>query len=461
MEQIQQYIKENKERFLEELFEFIRIPSVSADASYSADVVRASEFLKEKLLGAGVDTVQIFSTPGFPLVYAEKIIDKNLPTILVYGHYDVQPAHVEDGWTTNPFEPVIKDEKIFARGAVDDKGQLFMQIKAFEFLNRKNLLSCNVKFLCEGEEEIGSKNLENFVREKKELLSADVAFVSDTDMIANDVPAITTGLRGLSYLEVEVIGPNKDIHSGQYGGMVDNPINVLTKMLASLKDENGHLTIPGFYDDVLEVGEEERAKLAEVAKYAVNESELKDSLGVGDLVEEKGYSKYESITIRPTFDICGISGGYEGEGAKTIIPHKAKAKISFRLVPYQNPEKIANLICKHLQVIAPKTVTVKTYIHSGGFSSVVPMDSLEYRAASRALLQTFGREPLPLKCGGSIPVVATFQEVLGIQTVLLGFGLESDNAHSPNESFGLYNFYKGIETIPWFYKYYVEEKKKV
>lgn len=460
MENIKAYIEEHKDRFLEELFDFIRIPSVSADPNHKADVVRAAEYLKQKMTEAGIDNAELKPTPGFPLVYGEKMIDKNLPTVLVYGHYDVQPAEVSDGWKTNPFEPVIHDEKIWARGAEDDKGQLFMHVKAFEFMNAQKNIPCNIKFLFEGEEESGSENLDTFVRDNKELLMADMVLVSDTDMIDNQTPAITTGLRGLSYIEVEVIGPNKDIHSGLYGGIVDNPLNVLAKMIASLKDDAGKITIPGFYDDVQEVSNFERQQLAEVGEKAIKKQHLQESLEIADLICEEGFSYYESANIRPTLDVCGMWGGYSGEGAKTIIPHSAHAKISMRIVPHQDPHKISTLVAEHLKKIAPPTVKVNVQIHSGGFPSLVPQDSLEYRVASRALQQTFGRGPLPLKCGGSIPVVATFQEVFGIQTILMGFGLESDNAHSPNENFGLFNFFKGIETIPWFYKFYADERQK-
>lgn len=460
METVKQYIEDNKDRFLQELFDFIRIPSVSADPKYKVDVVRAAEYLKQKMTEAGIDNVDLKPTPGFPLVYGEKIIDTNLPTVLVYGHYDVQPAEISDGWKTNPFEPVIQDEKIWARGAEDDKGQLFMHVKAFEFMHAQQNIPCNIKFLFEGEEESGSANLDAFVRANKELLSADMVLVSDTDMIDNQTPAITTGLRGLSYIEVEVVGPNKDIHSGLYGGIVDNPLNVLAKMIASLKDDSGKITIPGFYDDVQEVSETERQQLAEVGEKAIQKKHLQESLEIADLICEEGFSYYESANIRPTLDVCGLWGGYSGDGAKTIIPHSAHAKISLRIVPHQNPQTISALVADHLKKIAPQTVKVNVIVHSGGFPSVVPLDSLEYRVASRALEQTFGRGPLPLKCGGSIPVVATFQDVFGIQTILMGFGLETDNAHSPNENFGLFNFFKGIETIPWFYKFYAEERQK-
>lgn len=456
MEHIKKYIEENKQRFLDELFDLIRIPSVSAKAENKQDMVKAAEYLKRSILEAGADKAEIYSTDGHPILYGEKMIDPQKPTVLVYGHYDVQPAEPLELWSQDdPFEPVIRDGKIWARGADDDKGQLFMHVKAFEMMNRTQTLECNVKFMIEGEEEVGSEHLEQFCREHKEMLKADVILISDTTMIAPDTPSITTGLRGLSYMQVEVTGPNRDLHSGLYGGAVANPVNVLTKMIASLTDENLQVTIPGFYDDVIVVSEEERK---EMGKRPYNEQEYKESIAVNALVGEKGYTTHERLGIRPSCDVNGIWGGYTGEGAKTILPSKAYAKISMRLVPDQDAVKIAKLFTGHFTKIAPEGVTVKAeYLH-GGQAYVSPLDTVEYEAASKAMETSFGKKPIPVRSGGSIPIVSAFERVLGIKSILLGFGLDSDAIHSPNENYPLFNFYKGIETIPLFYKYYAESK---
>ena len=450
---MQQYIQQNKDRFLSELLELLRIPSVSADSKYKADVRLAAEFICEKLKSAGADISEINETVGHPIVYGEKIIDKSLPTILVYGHYDVQPADPLNLWDSPPFEPVIKDEKIYARGACDDKGQVYMHIKAFETMMATNSLPCNVKFMIEGEEEVGSDNLGMFVKANKEKLKADVILISDTAIVANDIPSIDVGLRGLSYLEVEVTGANRDLHSGVYGGAVANPINVLSKMIASLHDENNHITIPNFYDDVLELSPAERAAMA-LTPFSLEE--YQEDLAINDVRGEAGYSTIERASIRPTLDVNGIWGGYIGEGAKTVLPSKASAKISMRLVPNQQSDKMTEMFTKYFESIAPAGVTVKVHPHHGGEPYVTPTDSKEYRAAERAMEESFGKKPVPTRGGGSIPIVALFEKELGLKTILMGFGLDSDAIHSPNEHFGLFNFYKGIETIPLFFKYYSE-----
>jgi acetylornithine deacetylase/succinyl-diaminopimelate desuccinylase-like protein len=456
MEAIKNYIEKNKARFLEELFELIRIPSVSAREENKPDMLRMAEHLKHSLLKAGATLAEVYPTAGHPILYGEKIISKDIPTVLVYGHYDVQPAEPLDLWKTPPFEPVVKDGKIWGRGSDDDKGQLFMHVKAFELMNNTDTLTCNVKFMIEGEEEVGSVNLEKFCRDHKEMLKADVILISDTTMVSQDLPSVTSGLRGLSYMQVEVTGPDRDLHSGLYGGAVVNPCNILCEMIASLKDENGRITIPGFYDDVNECSPEERT---EMGKRPFSEEAFKRSVGVDALAGEKGYSVTERIGIRPTLDVNGIWGGYTGEGAKTILPSKAYAKISMRLVPYQNAEKIASLFEKHFISIAPPGVKVKAeYLH-GGQSYVSPLDTPEYLAAARSVEKTYNKKPIPVRSGGSIPIVATFEKVLGIKSVLLGFGLDSDAIHSPNENYPLFNFYKGIETIPLYYRYYAEMKK--
>lgn len=453
---INTYIEKNKDRFLNELFELLKIPSVSADPKYKNDVLKTADAVKEKLIAAGADKVEICPTGGYPVVYAEKIIDAKLPTILVYGHYDVQPADPLELWTSAPFEPVIKDRNIYARGACDDKGQMFMHIKAFELMMRTNTLPCNVKFMIEGEEEVGSDNLGTFVKQNKEKLKADIISISDTGIIANDVPSITVGLRGLSYVEVEVTGPNRDLHSGLYGGAVANPINILCEMIAKLKDENNHITIPGFYDDVEILSTEERAEMAK-APFDINE--YKKELNLSDIHGEAGFTTNERTSIRPTLDVNGIWGGYTGEGAKTVIASKAFAKISMRLVPHQNSEKITQLFKNYFESIAPTSVTVKVTPHHGGEPVVTPSNSIAYKAASMAMETTFGKKPIPMRSGGSIPIVAMFKSELKLDSVLLGFGLDSDAIHSPNEHFGVFNFLKGIETIPYFFKYFSELKK--
>lgn len=450
---MQQYIQQHKDRFLSELLELLRIPSVSADSKYKADVLLAAEFICEKLKSAGADLAEINETAGHPIVYGEKIIDKSLPTILVYGHYDVQPADPLNLWDSPPFEPIVKDEKIYARGACDDKGQVYMHIKAFETMIATNSLPCNVKFMIEGEEEVGSDNLGLFVKANKEKLKADVILISDTAIVANEIPSIDVGLRGLSYLEVEVTGANRDLHSGVYGGAVANPINVLSKMIASLHDENNHITIPNFYDDVLELTATEREAMA-LTPFSLEA--YKEDLAINDVRGETGYSTIERASIRPTLDVNGIWGGYIGEGAKTVLPSKASAKISMRLVPNQQSDKMTAMFTKHFESIAPAGVTVKVRPHHGGEPYVTPTDSKEYRAAERAMEESFGTRPVPTRGGGSIPIVALFEKELGLKTILMGFGLDSDAIHSPNEHFGLFNFYKGIETIPLFFKYYSE-----
>lgn len=447
------YIEENKERFLSELLDLLRIPSVSADSKYKEDVRKAAEFISEKIQLAGADFVEICETAGHPIVFGQKIIDESLPTVLVYGHYDVQPADPLNLWHSPPFEPVVKDEKIYARGACDDKGQVYMHIKALETMIATNSLPCNVKFMIEGEEEIGSDNLGIFVKANKERLQADVILISDTAIIANDIPSIDVGLRGLSYLEVEVTGANIDLHSGVYGGAVANPINVLSKMIASLHDENNRITIPTFYDDVVELTAEERAAMA-LTPFDLDA--YKKGLEIEDVRGEAGYTTLERASIRPTLDVNGIWGGYIGEGAKTVLPSKASAKISMRLVPNQQSDKITELFTKHFLSIAPAGVKVSVHAHHGGEPYVTPTDSKEYRAAEKAMEESFGKKPVPTRGGGSIPIVALFEKELGLKTVLMGFGLDSDAIHSPNEHYGLFNFYKGIETIPLFFKYYAE-----
>ncbi|MES2798165.1 MAG: dipeptidase [Bacteroidota bacterium] len=448
-----EYISENKDRFLSELLDLLRIPSISADASHNEDMIKTAVFVANSLKNAGAEMVEICETAGNPIVYAEKIIDSSKPTILVYGHYDVQPADPLELWDSPPFEPVIKDEKIYARGSCDDKGQVYMHIKALETMIATDTLACNLKFMIEGEEEIGSNNLEKFVVENKAKLSADVIVISDTAMIANDIPSIDTGLRGLSYLEVEVKGPNRDLHSGVYGGAVANPINTLAKMIASLHNENGQITIPGFYEEVAEVPDSERKMLAQAP---FNLENYKNDLGINDIKGEEGYSTTERASIRPTLDCNGIWGGYIGEGAKTVLPSKASAKISMRLVPNQRSEKITELFTKHFLSIAPASVKVKVTPHHGGEPAVTPIDSVAYKAAEKAMTDSFGKKPVPTRGGGSIPIVALFEKELGLKTVLMGFGLDSDAIHSPNEHYGLFNFYKGIETIPLFVKYFAE-----
>lgn len=456
MQNIKQYVEENKQRFLDELFQLLRFPSISADPKYKDDVLKTADFVAEKLKEAGSENVEVCPTAGYPIVYGEKIIDPAKPTVLVYGHYDVQPADPLELWKTSPFEPTIRDGKIFARGACDDKGQFYMHVKAFELMINSGSLPCNIKFMIEGEEEVGSSNLGIFVKENKERLKADVVLISDTSMISLENPSLETGLRGLSYLEVEVTGPNRDLHSGVYGGAVANPATILCQLIASLHDQNNHITIPGFYDDVLSLTEEERAALNE-APYS--EEEYKKDLGVKSLWGEQGYSTIERTGIRPTLEVNGIWGGYIGEGAKTVLPSKASAKISMRLVPNQQSDKITELFKTHFKSIAPEYVQIKVTPHHGGEPVVTPTDSVAYKAAEKAIEESFGKKPIPTRGGGSIPIVALFETELGIKTVLMGFGLDSDNLHSPNEKYDIANYYKGIETIPLFHKWYAELSK--
>lgn len=456
METIKNYIKTNEKRFIDELIDLLKIPSVSADSKYTQDVARAAEYVKTELIKAGAENVEVCNTAGHPIVYGEKLIDPKLPTIIVYGHYDVQPADPLNLWNSPPFEPVIKDGLIIARGACDDKGQVYMHVKAFELMMKTNTLPCNVRFMIEGEEEVGSSNLGTWVKENKHRLKGDVILISDTSIIANDVPSIESGLRGLSYLEVEVTGPNRDLHSGVYGGAVANPIQVLCKMIDSLKDENNHISIPGFYDDVQELTKEERIELN---KTPFNLEEYKKDLGVEDVTGETGYSTLERTGIRPTLELNGIWGGYTGEGSKTVLPAKAFAKISMRLVPNQGTDKITKLFSDHFKKIAPKSVKVEVRPHHGGEPVVTPTDSIAFKAASKAMETTFGKKPIPTRGGGSIPIVALFEKELGLKSVLMGFGLDSDNIHSPNEHFGIFNYLKGIETIPLFYQNFTEMSK--
>lgn len=450
------YIETNKQRYLDELFDWLRIPSVSADSKFKDDVRRAAEFVRDKLVAAGVDHAQLHETPGHPVVYGEKLIDPALPTVLIYGHYDVQPADPYELWNTPPFEPTIRNERIYARGACDDKGQVYMHVKAVEAMLATNALPCNVKIMIEGEEEVGSDHLGAFVAQNRNKLKADVILISDTSIIANDVPSIESGLRGLSYVEVEVTGPNRDLHSGVYGGGVDNPVNVLCQMIASLKDADGRITIPGFYDKVIDLTAEERT---EMAKAPFDLVEYKRDLGIREVAGEAGYSTIERTSVRPTLDVNGIWGGYIGEGAKTVLPSKASAKISMRLVPNQTPDEITELFKTHFESIAPASVQVSVRPHHGGFPYVTPTDSVEFEAASRAMEESWGKKPIPTRGGGSIPIVALFEKELGIKSILMGFGLDIDALHSPNESYGLFNFYKGIETIPLFFKHYAALKQ--
>ena len=453
MQHIKQYVDEHRQRLLDELFALLRFPSVSADPKYKTDVLNTADYVAQKLRDAGADNVEICQTAGYPIVYGEKIIDAGKPTVLVYGHYDVQPADPLELWKTPPFEPTIRDGKIYARGACDDKGQFYMHVKAFELMMQTNTLPCNIKFMIEGEEEVGSSNLEIFVKANKEKLKADVVLISDTSMISMEHPSLETGLRGLSYLEVEVTGPNRDLHSGVYGGAVANPITILSKMIASLHDENNHITIPGFYDSVIELTPAERTALNN-APY--DEAAYKTDLDVAELWGEKGYTTFERTGTRPTLEVNGIWGGYIGEGAKTVLPSKAHAKISMRLVPNQTSDTITQLFTKHFLNITPANVKVKVTPHHSGEPAVTPTDSVAYRAAQKAIAESFGKEPIPTRGGGSIPIVALFEAELGLKTVLMGFGLDSDALHSPNEKYDIFNYYKGIETIPLFHKYFAE-----
>ena len=453
MKYIKNYIEKNKDRFLEELFRFLRIPSVSSLQDHKPDMIRAAGFLSSLLLENGADKAEVMETSGHPVVYAEKIIDPALPAVLVYGHYDVQPVDPVDQWKSPPFEPEIRDGKIYARGADDNKGQLFMHLKAFELMMKTGTLPCNIKFMIEGEEEVGSPNLGKFCRDHREMLACDVILVSDTSMVASDVPSITVGLRGLSYLQVEVTGPNRDLHSGLYGGAVTNPAIALCRMIASLLDENNRITIPGFYDDVVETDVEERGELA---RRPFNPDEFKRSIGIDQETGEKGYTTLERIGMRPSLDINGIWGGYTGEGAKTILPARACAKISMRLVPNQRSKKIDKLFEDYFMSIAPDGVRVKVESLHGGEGYISPLDIPAYRAASRALEVTFGKKPIPVRSGGSIPVISVFEKELGVKSILLGFGLDTDAIHSPNENYPLQHFYKGIETIPLFFSFFKE-----
>jgi len=448
---MKQYIEENKDRFLNELLDLLRIPSISANSEHKGDMIRCAEAVKQSLLQAGADLAVIHETEGHPIVYGEKMVDPSLPTVLVYGHYDVQPADPLELWHSGPFEPVIKDGKIFARGACDDKGQFYMHVKALEVMVRNNALKTNIKFCIEGEEEIGSPNLGKFVASHHDLLKADVVLISDTAMISMETPSIDTGVRGLSYIEVEVTGPNRDLHSGVYGGAVANPATILARMIASCHDENNHITIPGFYDDVIESSIAERVLMA---KAPFDEAEYKQDLGIDAVYGEKGYSTNERTGIRPTIEVNGIWGGYTGEGAKTVLPSKATAKISARLVPNQSSEKITAILLDYFRKIAPAGVTVNATEHHGGEPYLTPIDSKGYQAASKAIEHTFGKTPVPVRGGGSIPICSLFEKELGVKIVFMGFGLDSDNLHSPNEKYDLFNFYKGIETIPYFHQYF-------
>jgi len=456
MNDLKKYIDQNQDRFIKELFELIRIPSVSAKEEHKPDMLKAASWIKEKLLKDGADKAEVMETEGHPVVYGEKMLNEAYPTVLVYGHYDVQPAEPLDLWNSPPFEPEVRDGKIFARGANDDKGQMYMHFKAFEYLLATNQLACNVKFMIEGEEEIGSPSLGKFCEDNKEMLKADVILVSDTSIIAPDTPSITTGLRGLAYMEVEVTGPSHDLHSGLYGGAVDNPLNVLCEMIARLRDENNHITIPGFYDDVEELSQQERNEMAR-APFSLDA--FKSGIKIKKEGGEKGYTTSERTGIRPSLDVNGIWGGYTDKGAKTILPSKAHAKISMRLVPHQESKKIEKLFKEYFESIAPETVTVKVEFLHGGEGYVAPTDTIAYQAASKAFEATYGIKPIPVRSGGSIPIISLFEKILGLKSILMGFGLDSDAIHSPNENYSLEQFRKGIETIPHFYKYFAEMSK--
>lgn len=453
MEEWKEYQEKNKDRFLDEMMDLLRIPSVSAKKEHKADMEKCAEAVKQSLLSAGAGKAQVMPTDGFPVIYAEKIIDKNKPTVLVYGHYDVQPAEPLELWNSKPFEPVIKDGKVFARGSADDKGQFFMHVKALETMVKTDTMATNVKFIIEGEEEIGSPNLGKFVSQNRDLLKADVILISDSSMLSLETPSLDVGVRGLSYIEVEVTGPGRDLHSGTYGGAVANPITILAKMIAGCHDENNHVTIPGFYDDVLEVAKEERELMN---KAPFDENEYKEETGAKELWGEKGYTTVERTGIRPTLEINGIWGGYEGEGAKTVLPSKAAAKISARLVSNQSSDKMSKLLIDYFTSVAPCSVSVKAFRHHGGEPYLTPIDSMGYKAATRAIETTFGKTPVPVRGGGSIPICTILEKELGVKIIFMGFGLDSDNLHSPNEKYGIANFNKGIETIPYFHKYFAE-----
>ncbi len=448
-----QYETANKDRYLTEMLDLLRIPSVSAKAEHKADMRRCADAVKQRLLESGADRAEVMETAGHPVVYAEKIVDPAQPTVLVYGHYDVQPAEPLELWTTPPFEPDIRDGKIYARGSADDKGQFYMHVKALETLVKTGTLQNNIKFLIEGEEEVGSPNLGPFVAQNKALLKADVILISDSSMLGTNTPSLDIGVRGLSYIEVEVTGPQRDLHSGIYGGAVANPITILAQMIASCHDADNHVTIPGFYEDVLPVSKEERLQMAR-APY--NETEFKNDLGVQALWGERGYTTAERTGIRPTLEVNGIWGGYTGEGAKTVLPSKATAKISARLVPHQSSQKITNILLSYFRKIAPQSVTVNAFEHHGGEPYMTPIDSTAYKAAAKALATAFGKEPIPVRGGGSIPICSILEKELDIKIVFMGFGLDSDNLHSPNEKYNVENYFKGIATIPYFHKYFTE-----
>ncbi|MEO6845395.1 MAG: dipeptidase [Ginsengibacter sp.] len=454
MEAWKEYQENNKERFLKEMMELLRIPSVSAKSENKKDMAACAEVVKKSFLDSGADKAEVMQTDGFPVVYAEKIVDKNKPTVLVYGHYDVQPAEPLELWHSKPFEPVVKDGKVFARGSADDKGQFFMHIKALEMMVKTGTMNTNIKFLIEGEEEVGSPNLGKFVEQHKDILKADVILISDSSMLSLETPSLDVGVRGLSYIEVEVTGPGRDLHSGTYGGAVANPITALAEMIASCHDENNHITIPGFYDDVLEVSEKERELMA---RAPFDENKFKEETGSKELWGEKGYTTNERTGIRPTLEVNGIWGGYQGEGAKTVLPSKATAKISARLVPNQTSKKITKKLIDYFKSIAPSSVTVKAFEHHGGEPYLTPIDSKGYKAAKKAIETTFGKTPVPVRGGGSIPICTILEKELGVKIVFMGFGLDSDNLHSPNEKYGIANFNKGIETIPYFHKYFSED----
>jgi acetylornithine deacetylase/succinyl-diaminopimelate desuccinylase-like protein len=447
------YQEKNKDRFLNEMLDLLRIPSVSAKSEHKADMQKCAELVKQRLLDAGCDKAEVMPTDGHPAVYGEKITDPSKPTVLVYGHYDVQPPEPLELWHSGPFDPVIKDGKIYARGSADDKGQFYMHVKALETMVKTNSMTTNVKFLIEGEEEVGSPNLGKFVAKHKKLLKADVILISDSSMLSMENPSLDIGVRGLSYIEVEVTGAERDLHSGTYGGGVANPITILAKMIASCHDENNHITIPGFYDDVVEATKEERELMAR-APY--DEEEYKKDLGVKELWGEKGYTTNERTGIRPTIEVNGIWGGYQGEGEKTVLPSKATAKISARLVPNQSSKKMTEILLNYFKSIAPKSVTVKAFEHHGGEPYMTPIDSKGYKAASKAVEATFGKQPIPVRGGGSIPICSILEKELGIKIIFMGFGLDNDNLHSPNEKYNIENYHKGIETIPYFHKFFAE-----
>ena len=457
MQEWKEYQGKNKDRFLNEMMELLRIPSVSAKSEHKKDMVTCAEAVRKNFLAAGADKAEVMQTDGFPVVYAEKIIDKTKPTVLVYGHYDVQPAEPLELWHSNPFEPVIKDGKVFARGSADDKGQFFMHVKALETMVKTNTMHTNIKFIIEGEEEVGSPNLGKFVKENKELLKADVILISDSSMLSMKNPSLDIGVRGLSYIEVEVTSAKRDLHSGTYGGAVANPIIVLAEMIASCHDKNNHITIPGFYDDVLKVSKKERELMA---KAPFDANEYKKEIGIKELWGEKGYTTNERTGIRPSLEVNGIWGGYLGEGAKTVLPSKATAKISARLVPNQTSKKMTKKLINYFKSIAPASVTVKAFEHHGGEPYLTPIDSKGYMAATKAIEKTFGKTPVPVRGGGSIPICTILEKELGVKIIFMGFGLDSDNLHSPNEKYGIANFNKGIETIPYFHKYFAEMSSK-